>query len=151
MPKEPPSALNKAMALLAIRPLSERELLEKLRKAGFPDRECDDAIAECVRRRYLDDDQLTEDAVAALRQRNGGAAQIRLRLRRRGLDAEKVSTLLDADREEEIAAARRAAEGKLRLLARESDPRKKREKLFRFMIARGFAPGVVMQVIGDGE
>ena len=52
MPKERPTALNKAMDYLALRPLSEMELLAKLRKAGYSDAECDSAIAECQRMVY---------------------------------------------------------------------------------------------------
>ena len=50
MPKAPLSALAKAMDLLAARPLSELELLTKLRRAGYPDGEADAAIAECRKR-----------------------------------------------------------------------------------------------------
>ena len=85
MPKAPVSALAKAMDLLAARPLSERELLDRLRRAGYSDTEADDAIDECRKRRYLDDELLTRDAVECLRQRNLGSRQIQLRLRRRGV------------------------------------------------------------------
>ena len=94
MPAAPVSALAKAMAFLAARPLSELELLAKLRKAGYPDNEADAAIEECRKRHYLDDEMLTADCVDALRNRNLGARQIRFKLARRGLDAEKVSELL---------------------------------------------------------
>ena len=151
MPKERPSALNKAMDYLACRPLSQMELLTKLRKAGYPDPECDAAVGECVRRHYLDDDRLADDAVASLRTRNLGGRQIRQRLMRRGLDGERISELLEAAPEAEEEAARRALEGKLRLLSRENDPRKKREKLFRFMTSRGFAPGMIFKLLGEEE
>ena len=91
MPKEPPSALAKAMKFLAARPLSEFELLTKLRRAGYPDHECDNAIAECVKRHYLDDSQLTADCVDLLHQRNLGARQIKQKLLRRGLDKEEIT------------------------------------------------------------
>ena len=149
MPKEPPSAMTKAMDLLAARPLSELELLTKLRRAGYPDEECDRVIAECVKRQYLNDEQLTADCVDILHQRNLGARQIRMKLARRGLDTETVNGLLAESPEDELDAARRALEGKLRLLTKESDPRKKREKLFRFMAGRGFSPGVIFKVMDE--
>lgn len=149
MPKEPPSAIVKAMNYLAARPLSEMELLAKLRRAGYPDAECDAAIAECIRHHYLDDEQLTVDCVDILHQRNLGAGQIRHKLIRRGLDAGKVNELLAETPDEEIEAARRAMESKLRTLSRENDPRKKREKLFRFMAARGFAPGLIFKLLNE--
>ena len=153
MPKTPLSALAKAMNLLAARPLSELELLTKLRRAGYPDSESDAAIDECRKRHYLDDEMLTQDAVETLRLRNLGDRQIRVRLQRRGLDAEKINALLGTDPDAELQAAIRAAAGKKRLLRNESDPRKKREKLFRFLAGRGFAPELIFKVldIDDGE
>ena len=149
MPKERPSALVKAMNYLAARSLSEKELLMKLRKAGYSDMECDSAIAECVKRRYLNDEQLTADCVDILHQRNLGARQIRQKLLRRGLDGEEISELLESRPEDEEDAARRAMEGKLRLLSRETEPRKKREKLFRFMLSRGFSPSLVFKLADE--
>lgn len=149
MPKEPPSAIVKAMNYLAARPLSQLELLNKLRRAGYPDNECDAAIAECLRHHYLDDEQLTTDCVEILHQRNLGSRQIRQKLLRRGLDGEKINELLTGSGDDELEAARRAMESKIRSLAREQDPRKKREKLFRFMAARGFSPGLIFKVMNE--
>lgn len=151
MPAAPVSALAKAMAFLAARPLSELELLAKLRKAGYPDNEADAAIEECRKRHYLDDEMLTADCVDALRNRNLGARQIRFKLARRGLDAEKVSELLEADPDAEKQAAERAMESKLRLLKNESDPRKKREKLFRFLVGRGFSPDLIFKLLDNAD
>ena len=149
MPRERPTALNKAMDYLAARPLSEMELLAKLRRAGYSDAECDSAIAECQRCHYLNDEQLTSDCVEYLHQRNLGARQIRQKLLRRGLDGERISELLADSPEDELDAARRAMEGKLRSLTRETDPRKKRETLFSFMANRGFAPSLIFKVMNE--
>ena len=148
-PASPPSAMTKAMKLLAIRSLSEQELLEKLRHAGFPDHECDAAIAECVKRHYLNDEQLTADCVSLLHQRNLGARMIKQKLLRRGLDSDRISELLSESPEEEVEAARRAMEGKLHSLTRETDPRKKKEKLFRFMAGRGFSSGIIFKLLNE--
>ena len=149
MPKERPTALNKAMNLLAVRSLSEAELLTKLLRAGYSPEESENAVAECVKRHYVDDEQLTVDCVDLLHQRNLGTRQIRLKLLRRGLDAEKISGELADSPEAELDAARRAMAGKLRLLTKETDLRKKREKLFRFMAGRGFSPSLIFKVLGE--
>ncbi|MCI5778253.1 MAG: recombination regulator RecX [Lentisphaeria bacterium] len=143
----PIPALHKAMNLLAARPLSEIELLNRLRRAGYSDPEADAAIAECRKRRYLDDNQLTQDGVTALRERNLGGRQIRLRLQRRGLDPEQIQAQLEQDPEAEFSAAVRAKATKERLLKTEPDPRKKREKLFRFLAGRGFSSEVIFRVL----
>ncbi|MBR2344859.1 MAG: regulatory protein RecX [Lentisphaeria bacterium] len=148
MPAAPLPALEKAMRYLAARPLSELELLAKLRRAGYSDCEADAAIDECRKRHYLDDDLLTGDCVNYLRtQRNLGSRQIKFKLAKRGLDMETVSEMLAEKPEEELLAAQRAAETKLRLLKNENDCRKKREKLFRFLTARGFSPDIVFKVL----
>ena len=149
MPRERLTAIAKAMNFLAVRSLSEQELFAKLRRAGYPDDECDSAVAECVKRHYLDDDQLTADCVDILHQRNLGARQIKQKLLRRGLDGEYISELLNDSEDDEFEAARRAMEGKLRLLSRETDRRKKREKLFRFMASRGFSPAVIFKLADE--
>lgn len=149
MPRQRLSALAKAMNFLAARSLSELELLAKLRRAGYSDEECDQAIDECRKRHYLNDEQLTADCVDLLHQRNLGSRQIRLKLLRRGLDGEKIAELIDSSPDEELDAARRAMESKLRMLSRENDPRKKREKLFRFMAARGFSPSLIFKVMNE--
>ncbi len=147
MPKTPPDAFEKAIRFLALRPLSEKELLTKLLRAGFPDDECARAVAECHKRHYLDDELLAVDSVSALRQRNLGTRQIKFRLARRGLDMETVSGLLADEPQEELAAAIRAMQSKSRLLRNETDERKKREKLFRFMIGRGFSPEIISRAL----
>lgn len=151
MPRTPVPALLKAMNLLAARPLSELELLNRLRRAGYSDPEADAAIEECRKRRYLDDTQLTQDGVEALRGRNLGSRQIRMRLQRRGLDPEQIRARLEQDPEAEFLAAVRAKATKERLLKTERDPGKKREKLFRFLAGRGFSSAVILRVLdADG-
>lgn len=147
MPEKKLPALTKAMNFLAMRPLSEFELLSKLRKAGYSDYEADSAIDECRKRHYLDDTQLANDCVDFLHFRNLGNRQIRQKLYKRGLDPEIIDEKLSLTAEEEEEAARRALETKLRMLRNETDPRKKREKLFRFLNSRGFAPGLIFSLL----
>ena len=75
--------------------------------------------------------------------RGSGSRLVKLQLRKRGLSAEYVETALEKTAGLEPGAARRALEYKLRLLSRETDPRKKREKAFRFLVGRGFSMDVI--------
>lgn len=147
MPEKKLPALTKAMNFLAMRPLSELELLAKLRKAGYPDFEADAAIEECKKRHYLDDTLLANDCVDILHMRNMGTRQIKQKLLKRGLDAETINEKLSQTSEDELEAAQRALETKLRMLRNEKDPRRKREKLFRFLNSRGFAPGLIFSLL----
>ena len=147
----PVSALEKAMKLLNSRAYSETELTAKLLQAGFPEPEVESAVNECKRRRFIDDALLAEDYTALLRMRNTGSRVIRQKLIRRGLAAEIAGhTLPEEDSAgAEREAAYRALDYKWRLLSRESDLRKKREKAFRYLAGRGFAPGLIFELLNE--
>ncbi len=139
MEKPKKSAMGKAMRLLSRRALSERELLNKLCAAGYPFREARDAVAECRKRGYVNDEAFAADYTELLAGRCLGGRRIRLALRKRGIPAELQEEPLEAAAETEAERASEALAYKLRLLARETDPRRKREKAFRFLIGRGFS------------
>ena len=139
MEKPKKSAMEKAMRLLSRRALSERELLNKLCAAGYPFREARDAVAECRKRGYVNDEAFAADYTELLAGRCLGGRRIRLALRKRGIPAELQEEPLEAAAETEAERASGALAYKLRLLARETDPRRKREKAFRFLIGRGFS------------
>ena len=131
--------MEKAMRLLSRRALSERELLNKLCAAGYPFREARNAVAECRKRGYANDEAFAADYTELLAGRCLGGRRIRLALRKRGIPAELQEEPLEAAAETEAERASEALAYKLRLLARETDPRRKREKAFRFLIGRGFS------------
>ena len=139
MEKPKKSAMEKAMRLLSRRALSERELLNKLCAAGYPFREARDAVAECRKRGYVNDEAFAADYTELLAGRCLGGRRIRLALRKRGIPAELQEEPLEAAAETEAERASEALAYKLRLLVRETDPRRKREKAFRFLIGRGFS------------
>ena len=152
MPAVPLSALEKAMKLLSRRALSQKELTEKLFRAGFPEEEVEHAVSECCRRHFIDDTMLAEDYTSLLRARNSGSRVIRQKLQRRGLGAElgENGVLPEEDSaQQEREAAMRALDYKWRLLSRENDPRKKREKAFRFLAGRGFSPGLIFELLNN--
>ena len=147
----PVTALEKAMKLLNRRAYSAAELTAKLLQAGFPESETESAVNECKRRRFIDDTLLAEDYTALLRIRNTGSRVIRQKLARRGLSAEIVDNHLP---EEDSGAAEResalrALDYKWRLLSRENDMRKKREKAFRYLAGRGFASGLIFELLNE--
>ncbi len=133
------SALDKAMRLLSRRALSERELLTKLRAAEYPYPEARDAVAECRRRGYVNDEQFAGDYTDALAGRGLGERRIKMALYKRGIPKDLQEAPLELAAEGELERACEALAYKLRLLANETDPRKKREKAFRFLVSRGFS------------
>lgn len=145
------SALEKAMDFLAVRPLTEAELRTKLSAGGrFSSEEIAEALLQCRSRGYLNDELLASDAAQYLNSGGRGRGMIRKKLRQRGIPEEMLTQALEEiSPEAEMEAARAAADGKMRLLVREKDARKKREKLFRFLISRGFAPDLSGRVVSE--
>jgi len=139
MDKPKISAMEKAMRLLSRRPLTERELRDRLRKAEYTPGEIRDAVAECRKRGYVDDRQFAADYAEQLAARGLGGRRISQALYKRGISAELREEPLEEAAATEAERAAEALAVKLRLLARESDPRKKREKAFRFLVGRGFS------------
>ena len=153
MGKIPLSALDKAMKLLSVRALSKAELTRKLHTAGYPEDEVEEAVNTCCRLHYIDDTQLAADYTGLLRMRNTGSRVIRQKLIKRGLGGEIVERQLPEEDSEtaDTEAARRALDYKWRLLVKESDPRKKREKAFRYLAGKGFPSGVIFKLISEQE
>ena len=137
------------MRFLAVRALSERELATKLRRYEYSAAAIRETIAACRKHGFLNDELLARDGARALSERGSGERMIRNRLRRRGLSGAVVEAALEENAENEPDAARRALEYKLRLLRRETDPRRKREKAFRFLAARGFSAEVIRTVFEE--
>ena len=126
-------------------------MLSKLGRAGVAVEEAQAAVTECRRRGYLNDELLAEDFAHALSARGSGARLIRMRLRTRGLAGEHVEAALEKTADLEYEAARRALEYKLRMLSNEKDPRKKREKAFRFLVSRGFSGAIICELFSKTD
>ncbi len=150
-PKKRVPPLERAMRLLSVRAHTERELTQKLRRYDYSRSEITDTIAECRKHGFLNDELLAEDYAQILSERGSGQRMIGFQLRRRGLKPELVTAALEKSAENELDSARRALEYKLRLLTRESDPRKKREKAFRFLAGRGFSADTVRTLFDETD
>lgn len=145
-PRKQPSASEKAMRLLARRAYSERELTRKLYSYGcYSTPQIREALEFCRKNRFLNDELLAQDYARALSDRNCGSFKIRLQLRKRGVAEELVQNAVEQTAESEPEAARRAYEYKSRLLTRETDPLKKRQKLYRYLASKGFSPEIIRE------
>ena len=144
------SAMDKAMKILAVSPVSEAELRKKLLRAGYPEILVEPAVSECIRRGYVNDSLLANDCAEYLTVRGTGRRMVKMKLLRRGIDRETVdAAIAGTDPEAELDAARAALDCKLRLLSGEKQWRKKREKAFRFMVSRGYTSDVISAVFSE--
>jgi len=147
--KKEPTPLEQAIRLLSVRPHAEKELLFKLIRRQVHPAAAAAAIAECKRLGYLNDEQLAGDTASLMSDRGYGPRRIRLGLRQKGIDGELISSALDNEELDHLTSAREAAAYKLRLLSRETDSRKKRDKLYRFLLGRGFSFDDIKTVVGE--
>ena len=110
------------------------------------EKKLDGYIEECRRLGLVNDELFARDCAEMLAMRGCGNYRIRRDLAKRGV-AEFAPEAIEELSESESLRALEAARFKLRLLCRESDPRKKREKLYRFLAGRGFAPVSIRQAL----
>ncbi len=143
------SAFEEALRQLDRRACSERELREKLFRFDYPAAEIAAALAECRKRHFIDDREFAEAFSDELYRAGNGPRMIKMKLARRGIGNEEIQQTLAGSDDREIDSCRQAASAKWRSLSRESDPRKKREKLFRFLAARGFSAAAAQQTIAE--
>lgn len=137
------------MRLLEVSSRSEEELFRRLLAAGYGPTEAEDAVQECVRRGYVNDPLFAADLTQLNLQRGSGRRKIRQKLIQKGFDREMIEQTLEEYQDAEPESARTALEQKWRLLSRESDPRKKRAKAFRFLVGRGFPAALAAELIDE--
>ena len=141
MSKEEKTAWQKCLGFLNRRALSKRQLLDKLYQAGFPGAEIREAVARAEKLGFVNDELLAGDCARYAAGSGLGRYRIRQKLRTRKFDAATIAAATESTVDDEAERARQCFELKLRSLARESDWRKKRDKVFRHLVARGFPMG----------
>lgn len=142
--------MNIAVRLLARRNHTKHEIRRKLRQRGVSPDAISHVISECERLRYVDDAQTARSYIRELRSRGYGIHRIRMSMQKKGLSRELADSALsqihsDAD---EMESARRAMEKKRVRFERETDARKRREKIYRFLASRGFSSDIISRFLG---
>lgn len=142
-------ALNSALRILTGRDHSRYELVQKLRQRGFMPEAVEHAVSECERLDYVNDERTSRVYIGQLIRKGFGAKRIRLALKRKGLHGQPVRTVLsemisDID---EVEIAGRIFEKNINRFERENDPQKKKNKIYRFLHARGFSPETIRKLL----
>ncbi len=146
---------EQALRLLDRRPHSVAELRDKLRVRDFPVAVIGEVLADLQRVGLLDDAAFAKAYVEY--RRSGGTPMGRTRivaeLRRRGIAAEMAEATVDGEASagaEPVAETDRAWEAgrrKWASLSKRHPVHSCRERVFRFLVGRGFAPGICRDVI----
>ena len=139
------------LRLLSIRAHCERDLSNKLRQRKFNSKIISAIINECKRLEFIDDIKFAKEYIKELQDRGSGKKLIKSKLMAKGLPAsvidEKLSEMTTG--EDELKAAKIAYRKKAPSLKKETDPRKKQEKLYRYMISKGFSYDIIQQIGED--
>lgn len=142
------SAFDYAMKLLGVRPYSEFELCQKLQKKGFTLKEINSALIDCIRYGFLNDELYAKDYANILSARGYGKFVIIRKLREKRLNEELINQAI-AQLNDPMSDAQKSFDFKIRMLQNEKDPRKHREKLYRFMLNKGFTSDIIRQLYDD--
>ena len=132
-----PFAMEKAIALLAMRPRTQQEIADALRKNAYPERTIARVMARLDEAGYINDSDFAEQWAASRTNKGMGSRRIRMELRRKGVGSEAIDEALSAIDEDDLLsgalkAARKAASGKDLF-----DP-KDRQKILAALARRGY-------------
>lgn len=110
-------ALEKAVALLAARARSEKEIVDCLRKNAYPEVTIARVMARLQESGYINDADFAAQWTMARTSRCVGSRRIRMELRQKGIDVSEIDQALDSIDEEEmlnsaLKMAQKAAKGK---------------------------------------
>ncbi len=145
-------AKGKALDYLAHKPRTETEVRRKLQQKDYAPSVVHAVIDQLMERGYLDDESYAFEYVQRRFSHKGyGPVRLQAELKRRGIDRTLAEQAIEAlfETEDQLAAARQKAEARWPRIAREDDPRKRRDKLYRYLRRRGFTYDVIRQVIDE--
>lgn len=142
-----PSLKGRALALLARREHSRRELERKLAEHEAEPGQLARALDELQARGFIDEQRVVE-SVLHRRAPRLGAQRIKQELQAKGLDAERVALAVASLKATEVERARAVWRAKFDDLPRGAAERAKQA---RFLAARGFGGEVIRRVLGGLE
>lgn len=145
--------LDTAFRILTRRGHSRSELEMKLKKKEYQEELIVSVLDECERLGFVNDVEFARQYCEELKYRKYGERKIQMYMIKKGLDRDLIqSTIEEFDSvDDQFERAIEALSKKMRSLSRESDPWKKREKAYRFLVSRGFSGGVVSKVIDETD
>ena len=144
-------AVAAALAILGRRNHTAAELAAKLQRKGFDAAARAAAVTRCREMGYVDDADTARLMAESLRRRGLGAHRIRAHLREKGVAEATIQALTapDDDPESALAAARDACARKRAAFDRETDPARRRAKIYRFLLSRGFAAEIAHRLLDE--
>jgi len=143
----PKKALNSALRILTRRDHSRHELVLKLKRRDFSKEDIDYAISSCEQFDYINDERTAQVYIRELKRKGYGKKRIQLELNKKGLKGTRILGILDksVSENDEREGAERILNKNTKRFEREKDRLKRRDKIFRFLNARGFSREVIAE------
>jgi regulatory protein len=145
-------AKQRAMDYLAHKPRTETEVRRKLRREDYHRDVIDDTITRLHELGYLDDESYARDYVRGRFQSKGyGPVRVKMELKERGVDRHVADRVVSAYYEEAdtLEVARQKARKRWGRLDDEEDPRRRKQKLYRYLKRRGYTYDTIRQVVDE--
>ena len=141
--------MNSALRILTRRDHSRHELVQKLKLRGFSRSDIDDAVSACERFDYINDIRTAQVCVRQLKRKGYGKKRIKLELNKKGLKGSRIQGILEnsVSLTDEQEGAEQILRKHMHRFEREREESKRRNKIYRFLHARGFAPEVIAETI----
>lgn len=146
-------AKQRALDYLAHKPRTEEEVRRKLRRQDAPEAVIEDVVARLYELSYLDDEAYAEDYVRnRFASKKYGPVRIRRELVERGVDRHTADAAVDdLFAEKDVrAAARTHAEKRWDRLSDE-EPRRRKQKVYRYLRRRGFTSDTINPLLDELE
>ena len=132
-------ALDRAVAALAARAHSRREIEDKLLRSGFRPATVEMVMLKLEQNNLLDDADFARQWVEARAARKLGRQRIAMELRRKGVSADEAETALESlDGDEQLDNAVTLAEKAYARAKQGEDPRKTAQRIHAMLARRGF-------------
>jgi regulatory protein len=148
-----PKALNTALRILTGRDHSKSELIRKLKQRGFSPEDIAKAVSECERLDYINDERTAGVYINQMIRKGHGLNRIRHEMNKKGLTGQRIQNILDQIESDidEAQGAERILEKNIKRFEREKDLKKRRDKIYRFLYARGFSQDTIRKLINNYE
>lgn len=118
---------------------TKKDVYDYLIRKGFSDEETSEVCDYIEEVGLVDDDLYVKFFVEdSFRIKNKGARKIVYELKQRGIDDDKIEEAIEEASDMEYEALREAYERKLEATKSDTDPYKRKNKIIRFLISRGF-------------
>ncbi len=140
-----------ALDILSRRRYSIVELRKKLALKGGTEEEMDKVVTRLIELKYLDDDEFAYLFLEnELRRSPQGLMAIKKKLKAKGISSSIIEKALSRNEIDELAVARTAMQKKLRNI-HALTPQKLQQKIFRFLVSRGFSSGIALKAIKSSK